>query len=536
MKALLLDANTMKVVSMVYSQTQILEKEVYLVERLGKNKSQQSMNHMKAAIFVQPTEANFELIARELAAGTYKEYHLFFSNVVPADMLARLARLDENDLVQQVQEYYADYMVINEDFFHLSVDNSLQLSSNLRTLESGVVLEKNVNGLLSVLLSLKKIPSQIRYQSSSELARRLSSEVLAAIEKGEPFDYRRQDGVLLLVLDRRDDPVTPLLTQWTYQSMVHELLTLSNNRVDLSGVANISPELKEVVLSATQDDFFRRHRYANFGDLGEAVKKMLDEYQKVSKKNENINSIEDMQNFLERFPDFRSKSINVSKHVAVIGQLSHLTDARQLLQISEVEQEIVCSNDRNTHKTDVLTAIRNTKVRSEEKLRMAILYCLRYESYDDMREIKQTMASAGVPANDIRALDAILDYAGESKRAPGLFGGGIFSKLTKTFSAVGGAQNVYTQHQPVLLGILQNILNGKLKDSAFPPLTTSGGTGGAFRPTEVIVFMVGGATFEEAYRVAEFNAANPTMKVILGGSCVQNSKSFLNEVKTVFGR
>lgn len=32
------------------------------------------------------------------------------------------------------------------------------------------------------------------------------------------FDFRRSDsGPLLLVLDRRDDPVTPLLNQWTYQ-------------------------------------------------------------------------------------------------------------------------------------------------------------------------------------------------------------------------------------------------------------------------------------------------------------------------------
>lgn len=32
------------------------------------------------------------------------------------------------------------------------------------------------------------------------------------------FDFRRTEtSPLLLVIDRRDDPVTPLLTQWTYQ-------------------------------------------------------------------------------------------------------------------------------------------------------------------------------------------------------------------------------------------------------------------------------------------------------------------------------
>jgi hypothetical protein len=33
------------------------------------------------------------------------------------------------------------------------------------------------------------------------------------------FDFRSNDSAtpVLLILDRRDDPVTPLLNQWTYQ-------------------------------------------------------------------------------------------------------------------------------------------------------------------------------------------------------------------------------------------------------------------------------------------------------------------------------
>lgn len=32
------------------------------------------------------------------------------------------------------------------------------------------------------------------------------------------FDFRRTEvSPLLLIVDRRDDPVTPLLNQWTYQ-------------------------------------------------------------------------------------------------------------------------------------------------------------------------------------------------------------------------------------------------------------------------------------------------------------------------------
>jgi hypothetical protein len=58
------------------------------------------------------------------------------------------------------------------------------------------------------------------------------------------FDFRlTQVPPLLLILDRRNDPVTPLLSQWTYQAMVHELLGIQNGRVDLSLVPDIRAEL-----------------------------------------------------------------------------------------------------------------------------------------------------------------------------------------------------------------------------------------------------------------------------------------------------
>jgi predicted translin family RNA/ssDNA-binding protein len=46
--------------------------------------------------------------------------------------------------------------------------------------------------------------------------------------------------------------------------------------------------------------------------------------------------------------------------------------------------------------------------------------------------------------------------------------------------------------------------------------------------------MVGGATFEEATKVAEFNNNNPSLRVILGGSCIHNSTSFLKEINNTY--
>ncbi len=38
--------------------------------------------------------------------------------------------------------------------------------------------------------------------------------------------------------------MTPLLSQWTYQAMVHELLGINNNRVSLAGTPGIAKDLQ----------------------------------------------------------------------------------------------------------------------------------------------------------------------------------------------------------------------------------------------------------------------------------------------------
>ena len=109
MKALLLDSTTTKIISMVYSQTQILEQEVYLVEQLGKR--HEPMPHLKAAVFVQPTESNLELLIKEIKEPKFAEYHIFFSNIVPLDILTRLGRADEFEVIRQVCDLFLSTLV-----------------------------------------------------------------------------------------------------------------------------------------------------------------------------------------------------------------------------------------------------------------------------------------------------------------------------------------------------------------------------------------------------------------------------------------
>lgn len=110
---------------------------------------------------------------------------------------------------------------------------------------TSLAFSRHVEGLTALLLSLKKKPI-IRYEKMSGMARKLSSEILYSMEsQKELWDFRKTQSVpLLLILDRRNDPVTPLLSQWTYQAMVHELIGIDNGRVNLSEAPDVRDEMR----------------------------------------------------------------------------------------------------------------------------------------------------------------------------------------------------------------------------------------------------------------------------------------------------
>ena len=559
MKCLLLDAFTTQIVSCTTSQSTILSKEVYLVSRLdsnthnpnlqydnhkhldnnnNNNNNENKTGHMKAICFLRPTEINAGLLVKELARPRFAEYHIFFSGILTSGLLRLIADSDEHELVKQVQEFYADYLPINEDLITLNCRNTIAMTVSSGTAwarDHAHVYERNRQGLEAMILSLRRQPTSIRYQGSSALAQQLARDVHERIVSDQIFHFRNRS-CLLLILDRVDDPVTPLLSQWTYQAMVHELLGLNNNRVILKGAPNVAKELEEVVLSATEDDFFRRNMHSNFGELGESIQALLKDYQnKTQTANaSNLNSIEEMQNFMEKFPELRSQSHNVSKHVAIMGELARLVEVCSLMDVSQFEQELACSDDQSIHLKELLDKLGSMHVKIPDKLRLGLLFALRYEHSSNLHQVKAAMRKGGVPDEMIDLMDTILKYAGSRVRGPGLYGVGtkdIMSKMTKSFmTSVQGVQNVYAQHNPVLIDSLQALLKGKLKQESHPIIMGRGGLDEI--PSEVIVFMAGGVTYEEASKVSEFNKNNiGRMRVILGGSTVHNSTSFLEELR-----
>jgi vacuolar protein sorting-associated protein 45 len=66
MKAFLFDADTMAIVSVVFSQSAMLAKEVFLFEQLtvlaARGDKRELMPHVKAIVFVRPTQEVLDLL------------------------------------------------------------------------------------------------------------------------------------------------------------------------------------------------------------------------------------------------------------------------------------------------------------------------------------------------------------------------------------------------------------------------------------------------------------------------------------------
>jgi len=76
---------------------------------------------------------------------------------------------------------------------------------------------------------------------------------------------------------------------------------------------------------------------------------------------------------------------------------------------------------------------------------------------------------------------------------------------------------------------LESLAKGKMKDMDFPLLGDSYGSKDD-KPQEIVVFMIGGVTFEEARFVAQINGSGNGLVITLGGTSIVNSTVFLQEL------
>jgi len=347
--------------------------------------------------------------------------------------------------------------------------------------------------------------------------------------------------------------------------MLHEYIGINKNTVDLGGLpgaksgirkdGNMHKEDHMFVLNPgwgpptdegpndpSQDDFYATHMYTDYASVGEHLAKEIEVYQKNKEGpvNREEVSIEDLQDLAAKMPEIRRANGIISKHLDFMQQFKKQIDSRHIWEGSVIEQDMSSEPDLSAGdaRDRIIEYNEQHRIQGNDLLKLVLIWTLKYNLIDeklmeclhDYSGDNDTQRLMGLP-------ERLLKYAGRDKRDAGwnpLFAKrGKTDKLKSIFSRMKDTPDDvsdYLRHKPLIVDLLDKVFDGSLEEEHFPVQCGNH----VVHPKEVIVFVVGGCTYAEAGAVAAYNKklqeTGVDARVVLGGSCVHDSKSFMDMV------
>ena len=539
MKVLLMDNETLQILGLIFTQTELLLHDVVFTETI-QQLSTKTSNGQVDPIFktlpciclIRPVMQNIKFLCLELNQPHFQEYYLYFTNSVPeGNSLTQLAQSDKFSKVNLVNEIFLDTYIYNSCLFSLDVFSSRD--SRNRQLWNSQSLIRSTEGLFSLCASLRTQPL-VRYDGSSPLARSLAQELCKKIDQNasllQPQTHNSTpQNWQILILDRRSDPISPLLHFWTYTSLLNEIFGIHNNVVDLSCDGN--PNLKnQIVLDARSDRFYSSNLFSEYDRLADAVRKLVSE---VKAQNDQLNGTEwtpeQLSHLIRDLQINQEKKAVVSKHVELTSAINTEVKNQDLITVSKLEQQIATENDPKAHYKAVLSAIQSAKTTDQNAFRLCILLAIRYNRENlDFSALKSELCARPNGDKMGSIIDDVVDYAngsfvaGDRRVLSGIISSAI--KITESKSA-------FALWTPWISGILEKLDKGKLLETAFPSANIAKVNNNNLR---VIVFVIGGVTYEEERIALQYSKGKRTedskiSEILLGGTQLLNMKSFINQ-------
>ena len=396
--------------------------------------------------------------------------------------------------------------------------------------------ERIYQGLISACLSNRMKPL-IKSVKGSFLCQKLGKKLAAFFEDNYEF-IRKECGQhfngILLLYDRKEDPISPLINQWTYQAQLHEILGIKNNVIELKkGNDNAKPE--KFVISDVEaiDKFYSKYKLADYGTVATAVQQEAD---KLKNENDLLNkesSIEELRKIIDQLPEKKKESMAITKHYKLFYSISEYVTKHKLMELSKLEQDISVNDNRKEQFNQIVQIISDPKVQHLDKCKLYLLYMLKYENDSSVNNLKNKMIENDL-GDWVKYGDALIKYAGRQRRNLDCFQDkDIFSKGKKfIMNAFGqGNENAFMQHISYLNGIVERMLKGKSKDNETININNNSGMNEP-KVNNLIIFVFGGITFEET-RDLTLLGNQLGVNIICGGTNVVNSKSFLAEMSMI---
>ncbi|XP_058086240.1 SNARE-interacting protein KEULE-like isoform X1 [Magnolia sinica] len=519
-----------------------------------------------------------------------------------------------------ISPYLCERMQMNLEYFSIDsqgfvTDNDTALEElfgekgeNSRTYDA--CLNMMATRIATVFASLKELPS-VRYraakssleESTMTTFRDLVPTKLAAAVwnfltkyKSTIPNFPQTETCELLILDRTVDQIAPVIHEWTYDAMCHDLLEMDGNKyVYESSKSGGEPEKKEVILE-DHDPVWLELRHAHIADASERLHDKMTNFVSKNKaaqihsRDGSELSTRDLQKMVQALPQYSDQMEKLSLHVEIAGKVNKLIRDLGLRDLGQLEQDLVFG-DAGTK--EVITFLRTKQdTTPENKLRLLMIYAVIYPEKFEADKGAKLMQLARLPLADLDAINNMRYLVGsDNKKASG----GGFSLKFDVHKKKNAARKERSDEEetwqlsrfyPVIEELITKLSKGELPKNEYPcmndPSPTSNGTAqgqgvsartGQVPPAHsmrsrrtatwarprnsddgsssdsvlrqassdfkrmgqrIFIFIVGGATRSEL-RVVHKLTKKLSREIVLGSSSLDDPPQFIQKVKSLSG-
>ncbi|KAG2650722.1 probable protein transport Sec1a isoform X1 [Panicum virgatum] len=442
-KVLIMDKFTVKIMSYACKMADITEEGVSLVEDLYKRR--QPLPSLDAIYFIQPTKENIVMFLSDMSGRSplYKKAYVFFCSPVHKELVAQIKK-DSSVLprIGALSEMNLEYFAIDSQGFITDHERALEelFSENAEgSHKYNACLNTMATRISTVFASLREFP-RVHYRVAKTIdastmttlrdlvPTKLAAGVWNCLAKYKMTipEFPQTETCELLIVDRSIDQIAPIIHEWTYDAMCHDLLCMDGNKYvhEVPSKNGSATEKKEVLLE-DHDPVWLELRHAHIADASERLHDKMTHFVSKNKaaqlhqaRNGGELSTRDLQKMVQALPQYSDQIDKLSLHVEIAGKLNTIIREQCLRDVGQLEQDLVFGDAGTKELINFLRT--QLGVSRENKLRLLMIYAaLNPEKFESDKGAK-LMQLAGLSDDDMIAVNNMRCLCGpDTKKSTG---------------------------------------------------------------------------------------------------------------------
>ncbi|XP_052152378.1 probable protein transport Sec1a isoform X2 [Oryza glaberrima] len=438
-KVLIMDKLTVKIMSFSCKMADVMEEGVSLVENLYMRR--QPLPLMDAIYFIQPTKENIRIFMSDMSGKIplYKKAYVFFSSPVQRELVAQIKK-DSNvrARIGALSEMNLEYFAIDSQGFTTDHDKALEelFSENAEgSLKYNSCLNMMATRIATVFASMREFP-RVHYR----VARTIDASTLTTLRDLAPTklaagvwnclarfkamipEFPQTETCELLIVDRSIDQIAPIIHEWTYDAMCHDLLCMDGNKYvqQVPSKSGSGTENKEVLLE-DHDPIWLELRHVHIANASERLHEKMTNFVSKNKaaqlhqaRNGGDLSTKELQKMVQALPQYSDQIDKLALHVEIAGKLNSTIKEQQLKDVGQLEQDLVFG-DAGTK--ELINFFRtHLDISRENKLRLLMVYAANNPDKTRSDKGAKLMQLAGLSADDMIAVSNMRCLCGHDSK------------------------------------------------------------------------------------------------------------------------